>query len=241
MRMLIVDDDEMTCLGVQKRIREMNLRPIRIVDIAFSAEEALEYARTWTVDILMTDICMGAMTGLDLTSKMKELNPNMRCIILTAYARFDYAQSAISLGCVQSFLLKPASKEEMYEILSKTVQSIVLSQKEVQPAGQAPDPVLWAKNYVQKHLTDEINMAQVANELNLSYNYFSLIFKRQTGMQFSAYVLDVKMKEAGKLMLQGLRTSRVAELLGYSTSQNFSRAFQRYWHCSPHEYRSQHY
>lgn len=239
MRLLIVDDDEMTCLCVRKWIQEMDLRQIHHVDVAYSAEEALQYAHTWNVDILLTDIQMVNMNGLELIEAVRKLNPRVCSLILTAYASFSYAHQAIGLG-VQSFLLKPFSRDELYQVLLKVVRNLAPAEEPSEPSEAAGDPILWAKNYVQHNLDKEINMALVANELNLSYTYFSKIFKQQTGLTFSAYITEVKMKEAGRLLLSGLRTNEVAEKLGYLSPQNFNRAFCRYWKCTPAEYRKSH-
>ena len=105
MRLLIVDDDKFTCRGIQLRIQNMNLKPIQEIHMAFSGEEALAFARENPVDILLTDIKMVNMNGLELIRRVKELHPHVCSLILTAYASFPYAQQAIELGVI-GFLLK---------------------------------------------------------------------------------------------------------------------------------------
>ena len=58
MRLLIVDDDKMTCRGIQLRIENMVLWQIQEIHMAFSGEEALAFAQTHPIDILLTDIQM---------------------------------------------------------------------------------------------------------------------------------------------------------------------------------------
>ena len=88
MRLLIVDDDKFTCRGIQLRIQNMNLKPIQEIHMAFSGEEALAFARENPVDILLTDIKMVNMNGLELIRRVKELHPHVCSLILTAYASF---------------------------------------------------------------------------------------------------------------------------------------------------------
>ena len=214
----------------------MNLPQIHFVDNAYSAEEALEYARIWNVDILLTDIQMVNMNGLELIELVQQLNPKVCSLILTAYASFQYAHRAIGLG-VCEFLLKPFSRDELQEALLKVIRERSTLQSVAEESERTKDPILWSKNYVQHNMGNEIDMAFVANKLNFSYSYFSKIFKEQTGMTFSAYITEVKMKEAGRLLLAGYKTAEVAEKLGYDTAQNFNRAFRRYWKCTPSEYR----
>lgn len=146
MRLLIVDDDKFTCRGIQLRIQNMNLKPIQEIHMAFSGEEALAFARENPVDILLTDIKMVNMNGLELIRRVKELHPHVCSLILTAYASFPYAQQAIELGVI-GFLLKPCGKEEMEAMLQKAI-----AQREASgaPTETPPprSPILWAQTYV---------------------------------------------------------------------------------------------
>lgn len=235
MRLLIVDDDKMTCRGIQLRIQNMDLWQIQEIHMAFSGEEALSFAQQNPVDILLTDIQMVNMNGLELIGRLKELHPHVVSLILTAHASFPYAQQAIELGVI-GFLLKPCGKEELRAMLQKAIAQSEALGAQTSPAP-AKAPIEWAKNYVQTHLTEKIDMVLVANKLDLSYSYFSKLFKQETGQSFSNYIIEEKMKEAGRQVLAGRRTSQIAQDLGYQSPQNFNRTFVRYYQCTPSEYR----
>ena len=81
-------------------------------------------------------------------------------------------------------------------------------------------------------------MAVVANELNLSYTYFSKLFKQSTGKSFTTYITEEKMKKAAELILKGYRTQQVAKRVGYLNANTFSRAFENYWGYTPSKYRN---
>lgn len=232
MRVLIVDDDKMNCLGIRKWIEDMKLSVIDRIETAYCAEDAMAYAKLHRVNILITDIQMGEMNGLELIQHVKEYSPGVVSLVVTAYARFPYAHRAIELG-VKSFLLKPFGKRELEKALEEAIA-------EVRPediCSNTENPVQWARLYIQGHLDSDVNMAVIANELNLSYTYFSKLFRQETGKSFSAYVTEMKMKRAGELLLCGRSISEIADYLGYGTQQNFSRAFTNYWGCSPNSYR----
>ena len=240
LHLLIVDDDEMACLGLENRLRAMPFSHQMEIVSVHSGEEALEHAQRRTVDILLTDIQMAGMNGLDLIAGILKLNPQLCSVIITAYPSFPYAHQAIRLGVVD-FLLKPVSRDEMRETIQKAVALVEERRKSAanRPADTAncADPVTWAKDYVHRHLSEEINMALVANQMNLSYTYFSKLFKKETGQTFTQYIVDAKMQAAADMLLAGRRTSEIALQLGYLVPQNFNRAFLNYWHCSPSEYR----
>ena len=239
MRMLIVDDDETMCRGIQNRLWKMNFPQLHSIEIALSGEEALSYIQHHRVDILLTDIQMVSMNGLELIEKALKMQPEIYTLILTAHASFQYAQKAISLGTGE-FLLKPCSREELHAVMVKLLQKTERDRQDrTINAEHSDDPVLLAKNYVRNNLHKEMNMAILANEMNLSYSYFSKLFKQQTGKNFTTYIMEEKMKEASRLLLAGMKTSNVAAELGYLAPQSFNRAFVNYWKCSPSEYRKQ--
>lgn len=99
------------------------------------------------------------------------------------------------------------------------------------------DVVEIAKKYVQDQLLSEINMAVIANHCNVSYNYFSKIFKESTGVNFQDYV-TMKRMEYAKEALNGIniKVYDVAAALGYSNPKNFTRVFKGYYGISPKDY-----
>ena len=99
MRLLIVDDEEATCQGMRVRVQSMNLPALTDIDLAFSAEEALALAQKKEVLLLLTDIRMVDMDGLQLIEELKKQNPCLCSVIMTAHPQFEYAHQAIRLGC----------------------------------------------------------------------------------------------------------------------------------------------
>lgn len=112
MRMLIVDDDRMICEGTVRRITNMRFDDVEAVEGAYSGEEALALMAQRRYDAMFTDIRMAEMDGLKLVREAKNINPNLICIVITAFDRFQYAQQAIRLG-VEDFLVKPLSEQSM--------------------------------------------------------------------------------------------------------------------------------
>lgn len=232
MCILIVDDDEINCLGIRKWIENMNFSAVKQIEVAYSAESALAYAKLHRINILITDIQMGSMNGLDLIECVKEYSPNVVSLIITAYARFPYAHRAIKLG-VKNFLLKPFGKEELKSALEEAI--VEVNPKDIKT--NADNPIQWAKLYVQEHIDSDVNMAVIANELNLSYTYFSKLFRQETGKSFSSYVVERKMVTAREMLQAEKSIAEISDYLGYGTQQNFSRAFSHYWGYSPNHYR----
>lgn len=116
---LIVDDEKMIRMGIQAVIPWKNLN-IDEVYTAASGREALEIIRDKEPDIMVTDISMTEMTGLELISQSKEIQPNMKIIVLTGYDNFEYARTCLRMQ-VEDFFLKPIDEDILAAALEKLV------------------------------------------------------------------------------------------------------------------------
>lgn len=119
---LICEDEPLIGLGLQKIIREFNF-PVQKIDYFENSLEAYQYIQKNAVDIIITDIQMPHLNGLDFIQKVKRMYPDMQCIILSGYSDFSYAQSAIKLGVVD-YLLKPIDKGELQKLLETCMERI---------------------------------------------------------------------------------------------------------------------
>ena len=100
-----------------------------------------------------------------------------------------------------------------------------------------PDPIRWVTGYIEEHFAEELDMTVLANRLDISYQYFSRLFHAQTGRTFSEYILNVRMKEACRLLLRGEPVAEVAKKVGYQYPYNFTRAFKKLYGVSPNAFR----
>ncbi|GAA0310420.1 YesN/AraC family two-component response regulator [Gracilibacillus halotolerans] len=94
-----------------------------------NGEEAFQYFKNVTPDLLITDITMPLMDGLQLIKKTKAVNPSVECILLTVHDTFSYAQRGIQLG-VADYLLKPVKKEELYKTVDRMITEIRKKKRE---------------------------------------------------------------------------------------------------------------
>lgn len=89
------------------------------VFVAKDGEEALEIIKREPIDILVTDIRMPGMDGLELTERAKSINDQIKVIIISGHAEFELAQSSIRLG-VEDYLLKPFRTQRLLEVVERT-------------------------------------------------------------------------------------------------------------------------
>lgn len=119
---ILIAEDELLCLN---NLKELNWSSIGITSVltAENGEQAYRIALNEKPDIILSDIQMPKMNGLELAEKLSSNLPETRFIILTAYNNFTYAQTAISNG-VCSYLLKPFLDEDVMEAVAKAVADV---------------------------------------------------------------------------------------------------------------------
>lgn len=108
---LIVDDEAMIRIGLSSCIA-WDEEGIELVGEANNGEAALELIKRHQIDILITDIKMPIMDGLELTHFVKEIRPYIKVILISSYNDFEYARRAVRLGVVVDYLLKPTMEPE---------------------------------------------------------------------------------------------------------------------------------
>lgn len=119
-KVLIVDDERMIREGMKKVIPWKKLEIGQVLTAA-SGSEALAIAEREQPDIMVTDISMTEMTGLELIEKISEIAPDLRILVLTGYDSFEYARECLRLR-VQDFLLKPIDEDALSDCITKQVK-----------------------------------------------------------------------------------------------------------------------
>ena len=214
------------------------------VSAAFAnGQEAYKYLMSHSADLLLTDIRLPGLTGLELVQMLREGRNMIPVIILTGYRQFDYAQQAIRYK-VDDFLLKPIKYEELTAAILRIRDKLEAGlTQETGPAGSALDStyheriISSAKQDLTAHLTDA-SLEEAAISVNLSPGYFSRLFHKVTGETFSDYLTGCRMKKAAEYLHgTNYKTYEISLMVGYDNPKNFTRAFKQYYHVTPREFR----
>lgn len=116
-KLLLVDDEEEVRNAILKKI-QWEQYGFEVIGAVENGKEALDIAEKITPDVVMTDIKMPFMDGMQLSAVIREKYPTTKIIVLTGFDEFEYAQKAIKLN-VMEYLLKPISASELVEVLIK--------------------------------------------------------------------------------------------------------------------------
>jgi two-component system response regulator YesN len=227
-KILIADDEKNIRLGIIKILSESFDKEIEFHE-AENGEEAMEKTKSLKPDILITDIRMPKMDGIELMRLLREMNATIPIVVLSGYDEFSYAQKAITYQAA-SYIVKPVDREELKSVLTKIIKSI--------PAVWEPHSFIKAAlEWIDQHFTEDISMAEAANHVSVNYSYFSQKFSEETGLHFTKYVKRVRIQYAMKLLSSGnYHVYEAALKSGYHDVKYFLRSFKEIAGMTPGEY-----
>jgi DNA-binding NtrC family response regulator len=115
-RLLIVEDEDTLCKSLQRVFSKEGYE----VDRADSAESAFKLLEKNSYDLIITDIILPGISGIELMSKYRETNPAQKVIIITAYASLTTAVEALKAGA-SDFIIKPLMHDEMKRAVNRVL------------------------------------------------------------------------------------------------------------------------
>ncbi|MDO4273753.1 MAG: response regulator [Eubacteriales bacterium] len=103
---------------------------------------------------------------------------------------------------------------------------------------EANKPIREAKNYIKQNIKESISLEQISSMAGFNPSYFSSLFKKETGITFSEYVIQVRMENAKELLKEtDWNISVICEEVGYNDLKNFNKNFKKYTGLRPNEFR----
>lgn len=240
MKVLVVEDEEMIRKGIVLAVDWAALDCV-VVGEASNGEEGLQAAERYAPTLIITDLKMLKMDGIEMLRRLREAGNNAFVIILTAYDSFAYAQSALRLGAVD-FLLKPFHDGELEQAVQALRRRMEPSQGE--PAipglkkGDKSKYVLQAMSYIGEHYDNpNITVAEIAQSIGISEGHLSHTFKKETDYTLLNYLTRYRIHKAMELLRDcRVKVYEVAQQVGYKDITYFSATFKKVVGISPSEY-----
>lgn len=234
---LIVDDESYAREGIARRIPWMKLGFDRVYTAA-QADEALTLARSVQPELIISDVRMPHMNGLDMFRQMMDFLPDVKVIFISAYSDIEYYRSAMKMKAV-SFVEKPVILEELQEQIARAALLIEAEGASGKRTGDENQVVTFIRREIEEHYADPaFSLSHLAQRLHLSENYISSLYKKETGGTISAS-LDAARMEHAKALLRDPRNkiSDVARMVGIDNTDYFSRRFRLYTGQTPSNFR----
>ena len=238
LKLLIVDDEESERNGIAGLIKKYAY-PFE----TFQAENgmnALGMIRKTSFDVLLTDIRMPYMNGIDLIREVQKMDRSMIYIIYSAFAEFEYAQTAVSLG-VLKYLLKPISLSDFRNLFTE-VESHCLNKlpyNEEENTGQNRIIKMAKKLILTNYANPELGLSFLSVRLKISSVYLSSLFKAETGINVSAYITDLRISRAKHILKEGnLKIGEIGKAVGFSNESYFNKQFKDREGMSPSQFKN---
>ena len=238
LRILLVDDEIMIREGF-KRLFDWASHGCEVVGEAADGMEALAKIDSLAPDIVIMDINIPIMNGLKVIQLSRIKHPEMAFVIVSGYDDFSYCREALRLQ-ITDYILKPVNYEEFGSCIDNL--KISLFERRVsaaaEPEKQEERTITGLTRYLQEHLAEEISLSVLAEEFHLNPQYISQLFKSEIGVNFLAYLTNIRMEKAKKMLLTtSLSIAEVAEQSGYGDYRVFTKVFKKSEGVTPSQYR----
>jgi len=257
-KMLIVDDNPLDRQGISGLLPWKSLS-CEIVGLHTNGLDALSAIEDAQPDILLTDVQMPLMDGIELGHCVKKKYPAVQLIFMSNYNDFTFAKEALQLEATD-YVLKPIRKAELQEAVTKVTNKLarertMRQEREAllqQYRGSMPESEQGEAASYHAKLTEQvksiiaakymhpITVQEIADDLFLSVSHANNLFKKQTGQKIFDYLTAYRMEKAKLLLRQSdKRIYEVVEEVGYTNKSHFCLIFKKHFGFSPSDYRSQ--
>lgn len=254
LKIAIVEDEEIIRMGLAYTVNWQSMGA-QVVGEAADGVEGLEIVAAARPDVVLTDIRMPRMSGLDMAKVLAEQYPEIKVVFLTSYADFEYARQAVRLNACD-YLLKPVDEGELANILARLHEEMGTQEAggngDVADGDGADALVDWQEllvheglnvyvrqvlEKIQSEYAFRLSIEDCAESMQVSTSYLSRKLKEVTGHTFGALLARYRLQEALKLLEDGrYKVYEVAEHTGFGEYKNFCQVFKKYLQVSPKRY-----
>lgn len=205
-RLLIVDDEELE-REEMARLIPWGKYDIDLVDTAWNGVEGLEKIRKYQPDIIMTDIKMPVMDGIELIRRAKRICPDIVFIVLSGYGEYEYTSQAMEEG-VRHYILKPCDEEKIAEILEKVRNFIEERDAQKKKMAQYSSTIRTLLPRAKEQVFYNLLMGR--EPVQTDYR----LFMEELDMQMAVAVLSIRLEKEIDYIMQFVLHNILEELLG---------------------------
>lgn len=242
---LIVEDEELEREFLKTVILD-ELKPEDTLLASDSGLQAIRLAKQYKPDIIIMDLMISEMDGLTAISEIRKFLPNAVITILSSYSDFNYAQKAIS-NRVFEYLLKPIKPTAFKDVFLRMLQAAsnvsepsieITEEKDTDATEEKQHFIEESLKYIKEHYREKLTLEMVASRVFINPKYFSHVFKKEMGISFTEYVINLKIQYACKLLeTTNYKAYRISLECGFSDPSYFNRVFFTQMNMTPQSYR----
>lgn len=253
-RILIADDEPIERKVISKKIQEFFPGQTNVFQ-AENGREAIEIFEREKCDIVLIDIEMPGMNGLDAAERIRGMDRDCSIIFLTAFDDFNYAKKAISVKALE-YLLKPGSDEELIAVLEEAfrisdegerrrISERTIEEEKREILDGVPSEEIRMnvvaeeiRRYIAGHYKEDLSLQDVAGAMRYSDAYFCKIFKKYFNRSFIVYLNELRIEKAKRMLEDAMRNIKdISSEVGYRDANYFAKVFKRITGVTPSDYR----
>lgn len=223
MKVLFVDDEKIIRDGIREIIRWDQLG-CELMETADSADSAIQAMQKERFDLVITDICMQKMTGIELAKRIRRIKSDTKIIILSAFEDFSYAREAIEIG-VMKYMLKPVTPEELETAVREAMDQV---QSDMQLASRITESEKFVNIYrpqlvkdfwralLQREITEQNDLEQKMKLAGINADSPTLcciMVKAELSEKVEEHILQRTVQSAEEVL------EKCLECIGYGAGQ----------------------
>lgn len=251
LKILIVDDERLILMGLRAVIEKITDISCE-VDTAGSAAAAMALLEEKQADLMITDVEMPGLSGLELIERVRNKGWCSRFIILSGYDNFEYARTALRLEAAD-YLLKPVDKDQLRRDICRIARELEeekgIGSELMSPyeryfphivEKQIPYGLSRSVQFISEHYQDSISRTMLAEYTGKTEGYLSSLFKKEWNTTFLEIVNEMRLREAIYLLLYepSIPIQDIAGKVGYRTERQLYRLIKNRIGITPQQIRN---
>lgn len=250
LKIIIVEDEDIIRKGLVYTIDWLSMDCVVVAEAA-NGEEGLQKIIELEPDVVITDIKMPKMDGIEMIQQALE-KVSFKSLILTSYAEFEYAKKAIKLRTYE-YLLKPVDEDKIMETIKAIHKELDQNRKEefvsettnsssiridfnyyIELDKSESGYVAKTIQKIRDYYAERISIESISEELGVSASFLSRKFKEVTNHSFLNMLNAYRVQQAIRFLNSGkYRVYEISDMTGFSDYKHFCNVFKKYTSMSP--------